>query len=127
MAGAGADDAAVARSAPRGPVALWYMPQRSTLAWRWKADGIGALWERHGLYSSHLSNWRYILATHDAATAEPKRGRKPDPARPDRLRADKLERELAPTRNRLAQAEALIEAQTTSCAFVGLPNSEDFT
>jgi transposase-like protein len=86
---------------------------------------IGALLRREGLYSSHLTNWRQMLATRDAATAEPKRGRKADPARPDRLRIEKLERELARSHKRLAQAEAIIEAQKKLCALLGLPSSEE--
>lgn len=66
-----------------------------------------------GLYSSHLTDWRRQLATLDASTPEPKRGRKPDQARPDNLRIDKLERALA--HQRLTQAEAIIDAQK-SCA-----------
>ncbi len=86
---------------------------------------IGALLRREGLYSSHLTNWRHLLATHDAATSEPRRGRKPDPARPDRLRIEKLERELARSHKRLAQAEAIIDAQKKLCALLGLPSGEE--
>lgn len=79
---------------------------------------------REGLYSSHLTYWRRQLATLDAPTPEPKRGRKPNPARPDKLRIDKLERALARAQQRLAQAEAIIEAQKKLCALLGLPSSE---
>lgn len=89
------------------------------------AGEIGALLRREGLYSSHLTHWRRQLAALDAAAPEPRRGRKPDPARPEKLRNEKLERELARTRKRLAQAEAIIEAQKKLCALLGLPSSEE--
>ena len=85
---------------------------------------LGAMLRREGLYSSHLTYWRRQLATLDAPTPEPKRGRKPNPARPDKLRIDKLERALARAQQRLAQAEAIIEAQKKLCALLGLPSSE---
>ena len=87
-----------------------------TLASSLPSGEIGALLRREGLYSSHLTNWRHLLATHDAATAEPKRGRKADAARPQRLRIEKLERELARSHKRLAQAEAIIGAKKVVCA-----------
>lgn len=107
--------------------------RRFTLAYKRKivamADGlppieVGALLRREGLYASHLTNWRRALAGLDQ-TSEPRRGRKPDPARHDRLRIEKLERELVRANKRLAQAEAIIEAQKKLCALLGLPSSEE--
>lgn len=89
------------------------------------AGEIGALLRREGLYSSHLSNWRHYLATLDAKTPEPKRGRKPDPLRPDKIRIDKLERQNARLEKKLKQAEAIIDAQKKLCALLGLPSSEE--
>ena len=93
------------------------------------ADGlppieVGALLRREGLYSSHLANWRRALAGLEQ-TSEPRRGRKPDPVRHERLRIEKLERELVRANKRLAQAEAIIEAQKKLCALLGLPSSEE--
>ena len=88
------------------------------------AGEVGALLRREGLYSSHLTHWRQQLAAHDARTPEPKRGRKPDPARPEKLRLEKLERENARLEKRLMQAEAIIDAQKKLCALLGLPSSE---
>lgn len=51
-----------------------------------------------------------MLAAHDAATADPKRGRKPNSTRPDRLRNKKLGRENARLRIRLPHAQAIFEA-----------------
>ena len=86
---------------------------------------VGALLRREGLYSSHLSNWRQFLANLDAKTPEPKRGRKPDPLRPEKIRIDKLERENARLEKKLKQAEAIIDAQKKLCALLGLPSSEE--
>lgn len=96
-----------------------------TLAAGLPAGEVGALLRREGLYSSHLSQWRQHVATLDAHAPEPRRGRKPDPARPERLRIDKLERELARTQKRLVHAEAIIDAQKKLCALLGLPGSEE--
>lgn len=70
---------------------------------------LGALLRREGLYSSHLTDWRRQLAAGGLAGLEPKkRGPKPSP---DARRIAELDRELARTRKRLAQAEAIIDAQ----------------
>lgn len=89
------------------------------------AGEIGALLRREGLYSSHLTHWRQQLVALDAKTPEPKRGRKPDPAWPDKLRIEKLERTNARLEKRLQQAEAIIDAQKKLCALLGLPSSEE--
>jgi len=90
------------------------------------ADGeLGAFLRREGLYSSHLTQWRQLITTLDAEAAEPKRGRKSDPLRGERLALEKLERENARLQRRLAQAEAIIDAQKKLCALLGLPSSEE--
>jgi len=89
-------------------------------------DGeLGAMLRREGLYSSHLTHWRRQVAALDAQTPEPQRGRKPDPTRPEKLRINQLERDLARAQKRLAQAEAIIDAQKKLCALLGLPSSEE--
>jgi transposase-like protein len=88
------------------------------------AGEVGALLRRERLYSSHLTAWRQQLAELDAAVVEPRRGRKPDPKRPERLRIEKLEHELAKAQQRLQHAEAIIDAQKKLCALLGLPSSE---
>lgn len=107
--------------------------RRFTLGYKRKivamADGlppveVGALLRREGLYSSHLTNWRRTLAVLEQ-TSEPRRGRKPDPVRHERLRIEKLERELIRANKRLAQAEAIIDAQKKLCALLGLPSGEE--
>lgn len=74
------------------------------------------------LYLSHLSTWRQQITALDAATPDPKRGRKPDPKREETLRIEKLEGELARARKRLQQAEVVIDAQKKLCALLGLPS-----
>ena len=108
--------------------------RRFTLAYKRKIvtltsglpDGeMGAFLRREGLYSSHLTQWRQLIATLDAEAVEPKRGRKSDPLRGERLALEKLERENARLQRRLTQAEAIIDAQKKLCALLGLPSSEE--
>jgi transposase len=67
---------------------------------------VGALLRREGLYYSHLTKWR---GEREAGTlAERARGPK---ANPDRAQVDRLARENAALKRKLAQAEAIIEAQ----------------
>jgi transposase-like protein len=115
----------VSRAATRRRFTWAYKRKIVTLASNLPAGEIGALLRREGLYSSHLTNWRHLLAAHDAAITEPRRGRKPDPARPDRLRIEKLERENSRLLIRLQHAEAIMEAQKKLCALLGLPSVEE--
>lgn len=73
---------------------------------------IGAFLRREGLYSSTLSRWR---AQRDRglldALAPRRRGPKPSPRSSERARIAALERENAVLRNRLRQADLIIEVQ----------------
>lgn len=115
----------VAAKGTRRRFTLAYKRKIVTLAAGLPQGEIGALLRREGLYSSHLTHWRQLIATVDAETPEPRRGRKPDPLRPERLRLEKLERDNARLQKRLVQAEAIIEAQKKLCALLGLPSSEE--
>ncbi len=110
--------------ATRRRFTLSYKRKIVTLAAGLQAGETGALLRREGLYSSHLTHWRRQVAALDAQTTEPRRGRKPDPARPEKLRIDQLERELVRAQKRLSQAEAIIDAQKKLCALLGLPVEE---
>jgi len=67
---------------------------------------VGALLRREGLYYSHLAKWR---GEREAGLLRDKRrGRE---ANPDRAEAKRLARENAGLKRKLAQAEAIIEAQ----------------
>jgi transposase len=125
LASSSPDSTEVVRAASRRRFSLAYKRKIVTLAAGLPSGEIGVLLRREGLYSSHLTNWRHLLATQDAAMPEPRRGRKPDPARPDWLANERLRRDLARAHQRLAQAEAIIEAQKKLCALLGLPSSED--
>ena len=111
--------------ATRRRFTLAYKRRIVVLATGLPSGEIGALLRREGLYSSHLTQWRQLITTIDAEAAEPKRGRKPDPLRCERVALDKLERENARLQRRLTQAEAIIDAQKKLCALLGLPSSEE--
>jgi transposase len=115
----------VPSKATRRRVTLGYKRKMVTLAAGLPDGELGALLRREGLYSSHLTHWRRQVAALDAQTTEPKRGRKPDPSRPEKLRINPLERDLARAHKRLVQAEAIIDAQKKLCALLGLPSSEE--
>ena len=117
--------AEVAAKSTRRRFTLAYKRKIVAMAAGLPSGEIGALLRREGLYSSHLTHWRQLVAALDASSPEPQRGRKPDPARPEKLKLDRLERELARTQKRLAQAEAIIDAQKKLCALLGLPSSEE--
>ena len=115
----------VSAKSARRRFTLSYKRKIVALATGLPAGEIGALLRGEGLYSSHLTHWRKEIARIDARTPEPKRRRKPDPARAEKQVIDQLERELARTRKRLVQAEAIIDAQTKLCALLDLPSSEE--
>jgi len=117
--------AEVPGKATRRRFTLGYKRKIVTLAAGLVDGELGAMLRREGLYSSHLTHWRRQVATLDAQTPEPQRGRKPDPARPEKLRINQLERDLARAQKRLVQAEAIIDAQKKLCALLGLPSSEE--
>jgi transposase-like protein len=67
---------------------------------------LGALLRREGLYSSYLAKWReeYTAGTLSDKARGPRRN-------PDAAEVKRLERENARLQRKLAQAEAIIEAQ----------------
>lgn len=73
---------------------------------------IGALLRREGLYSSHLVTWRRGRKEASLkALAAVKRGRKAPPRSPLSDEVEKLQRENQLLRDRLSQAETIIEVQ----------------
>ena len=102
--------------ATRRRFTLGYKRKIVTLAAGLPNAELGAMLRREGLYSSHLTHGRRQVAALDAQTPDPKRTRKPDPTRAQKLRIKHLERDLARAQKRLAQAEAIIDAQKTVCA-----------
>ena len=87
-----------------------------------KPGELGALLRREGIYSSMLSTWRKQIArANEAALSARRRGPKPDPARPQKLRIEKLEREKARLERELAQARLIIDVQKKVAALLGVP------
>ena len=85
---------------------------------------IGALLPREGLYSSHLSSWRHLRESGALAGLTPrKRGRKADPTKQQIRRVAELEREIQCLRERLSQAETIIDVQKKVSSLLGIaPN-----
>ena len=83
---------------------------------------LGALLRREGIYSSMLSTWRKQLQqANESALAPRRRGRKPDPARAERLRIQQLERDKARLERELAQARLIIDVQKKVASLLGIP------
>jgi transposase-like protein len=86
------------------------------------AGGIGALLRREGLYSSHLITWRRQRDIGALAAMQPKK-RGPKSKRPstEAQRITQLERENERLRQRLKQAETIIEFQKKVHEILGIP------
>jgi transposase-like protein len=84
-----------------------------------KGDGdLGALLRREGLYSSHLTTWRRQRdEIAEAGLKARKRGPKPTAADP---RVKRLERENARLKQRLDEAEMVIEFQKKLSKLLGI-------
>jgi transposase len=79
----------------------------------------GALLRREGLYSSHLTSWRRQRARGELDGLAPqKRGPKPDP---QAVEMSRLERENERLRERLRQAELIIDVQKKVAQMLGAP------
>lgn len=82
---------------------------------------VGALLRREGLYSSHLTTWRRQCEEGALAALGPrKRGRRPKARNAQTQRLEALERENATLRQRLAQAETIIEVQKKVSTLLGI-------
>jgi transposase len=82
---------------------------------------LGALLRRHGLYSSHLTTWRRQReAGALAALTAVKRGRKARVVAAHGQRVTELERENEHLRQRLTQAETIIEVQKKVSLLLGI-------
>jgi len=85
---------------------------------------VGELLRREGLYASHLRTWRAQRqqGTLDAL-APKKRGRKTRPNDPFLEKSRCLERENKQLRERLRQAEVIIDVQKKIAEILGIPLS----
>jgi len=73
---------------------------------------VGEILRREGLYASQVASWKNSLEEVIAkGLPDKQRGRRKDPALAYKQKAEKLERELAKTQERLRQARLIIEAQ----------------
>ena len=90
-----------------------------------KPGELGAFMRRERLYSSMLSSWRKQRdQAAEGALAPQRRGRKADPARPERERIAQLEREKARLERELAQARLIIDVQKKVAALLGIPMAD---
>ena len=82
----------------------------------------GALLRREGLYSSHLTKWRRQRERGELDGLAPqKRGPKPDPQAVELVR---LQRENERLRERVRQAELIIDVQKKVAQLLGVPIEE---
>jgi transposase len=80
---------------------------------------VGALLRREGLYSSHLASWRRQRERGELQGLTPtRRGRK---ANPEAAELERLRRENAKLRERLAQADTIIDVQKKVSQLLGVP------
>jgi transposase-like protein len=91
---------------------------------RCEPGDIGALLRREGLYSSHLTTWRRQREAGALAALTPrKRGRKGQATDAQGQRVAELEREIERLRQRLVQAETIIEVQKKVSLLLGIDPS----
>ncbi len=75
---------------------------------------LGALLRREGIYSSHVSKWRWLRKQGQLQALSPHpRGPKPT-SRPEHDEIARLQRENVRLQAKLAQAEAIIDIQKKS-------------
>jgi transposase len=107
-----APDPEVVEKASRRRFTAKYKLQVLEEADRCEPGEIGALLRREGLYSSHLTTWRRQREAGALAALTPrKRGRKGHAVDAQGTRVAELEREVERLRQRLLQAETIIEVQ----------------
>lgn len=83
-----------------------------------EAGAVGELLRKHGLYSSHLSEWR---RQRDEGLRPKKRGRKANGQRALVEEVAQLRRDKARLEHRLAQAEVIIDVQKKLSVLLGIP------
>jgi transposase-like protein len=83
---------------------------------------LGELLRREGLYSSHLSTWRRQRDEGALAGLAPKRrGRKPKPKNPLANENEQLRRENQRLKEKLRQAELIIDIQKKVSEMLNIP------
>ena len=87
-----------------------------------KPGQIGALLRREGLYSSHLSGWRRQRESGALEALAPvNRGRKAKRRDEQEQRVAELEREVEHLRQKLTQAETIIDVQKKVSSLLEIP------
>lgn len=81
---------------------------------------IGAILRREAIYSSHLTEWRKERRRGAFTALSKKRGRKPLKS-PLADENEQLRRENAKLKQRLAQAELIIDVQKKVASILGIP------
>jgi transposase-like protein len=90
-----------------------------------KPGQLGALLRREGLYSSNLNTWRHQRESGALEALTPrKRGRKPAPQDKQSCRLAELEREVEHLRQKLVQAETIIDVQKKVSSLLGISLSQ---
>jgi len=113
-------DPEVQPKAPRRTFTLEYKRRIVAEADQCEHGDLGALLRREGLYYSQIADWRRGVA--DGTLGSKKRGPVADP---DRAEKRRLERENERLRRKLADAEAIIDAQKKLAALLERLNGED--
>jgi len=81
---------------------------------------IGALLRREGLYSSHLANWR-LQRSQGRLDSSPTKKRGPKAADHNAVLVRQLERENTRLKDRLRQAELVLDIQKKASEILGIP------
>jgi transposase-like protein len=85
---------------------------------------VAALLRKHGLYTSHLSEWRRARDGGELGGQEPtRRGPPPPVADPSAGRVRELELQLAQMTLRAERAEMLVELQKKVAALLSMPST----
>jgi len=85
---------------------------------------IGALLRREGIYSSHLSKWRWLRKQGQLQALHPQQRGPKVIHTPEQEEIARLQRENARLHAKLAHAEAIIDIQKKVSALLGLPPTE---
>lgn len=85
---------------------------------------IGALLRREGIYSSHLSKWRWLRKQGQLQALRPQHRGPKVIHTPEQEEIARLQRENARLHAKLAHAEAIIDIQKKVSARLGLPPTE---
>ena len=119
-----APDPEVVEKASRRRFTAKYKLQVLEEADRCEPGDIGALLRREGLYSSHLTTWRRQREAGALAALTPRqRGRRGHTVDAQGTRVAELEREVERLRQRLLQAETIIEVQKKVSLLLGIDPS----